>query len=505
MSVKVQDFLNNEKLPKFIVDHPVLKSIDKIDKAFPKLGLVNCKQLVSIDNSELAKQSAYNLLASLYTIFSSQRMFLDNKARDPMVFPQKLPKIKSWYNTIVGVERQINRGYDTLIHSSNGKITLKLSDDINTDFKKHESLFRVYNKIYEGIKSLRIGAKISKLDTIPTFKEFSSDNVPSKKMYIVFSSDGLDGLWDIATMSMRGIKSCQSWTSRSKYKTNIIGSIVDPFTGVIYLTTGKDVNHLGSKMINRCVVRLVVDKTTRKPSIVVDRMYPVWNNNVANLFDDFIRRKTDNKLDVILAPNSVYGKLNNVYCPHSKVHDKLTKTTKSYMDTKQIEVASKKSDNQPSQEITAKQTMFRNMISGFVIRAYNQDMTFRQLKEMRDISKSKDIQDALFKVITSADFKYLSEHYYGDIAKFTVANTSIHLSPDDYMKQLLFQFLANKHTKKPMTAFVRSINHYFGFAKKSRLDSKIVHKLLVSLTIQDQVAKSIKHRLRSLITPIASK
>src|ERR1700722_5581163 len=55
------------------------------------------------------------------------------------------------------------------------------------------------------------------------------------KMDIVFSSDGVDGLWDLLTKSMRGVLSCKSWNNaqHSKY---IVDEAVHPTVGIIYLT-----------------------------------------------------------------------------------------------------------------------------------------------------------------------------------------------------------------------------------------------------------------------------
>ena len=243
MSVLVKDFLNNSKLPRFIVENGVLNSFTKIDKAFPRLGLPNFRETSSVDNSNLARKAAWDLLYQLSCIFTRQRSFLDQKVSDASYSEEKQDRISDWYLILGAIKYQIDLGYNNLIHSSNGKVVLKLPVDINADFKKDESLFRdfkkdeslfrVYNKVYDGIRALRIGSRIPKLDTIQAFKDFSAENIPTRNFDVVFSSDGLDGLWDITTMSMRGIKSCQSWTSSSKYKTNIIGSIVDPFVGVI--------------------------------------------------------------------------------------------------------------------------------------------------------------------------------------------------------------------------------------------------------------------------------
>jgi hypothetical protein len=76
--------------------------------------------------------------------------------------------------------------------------------------------------------------------------------VNKNKLRIVFSTDP----WDIATMSMRGIYSCQRWDGNSEHKVRLVGTILDPCAGVIYLTDGTKTRY-GEKMLARSVVRLV--------------------------------------------------------------------------------------------------------------------------------------------------------------------------------------------------------------------------------------------------------
>lgn len=79
------------------------------------------------------------------------------------------------------------------------------------------------------------------------------DRLHLSGLSLVFSSDP----WDIATMSMRGIYSCQRWSGKEQHKVRLVGSIIDPCCAVIYLTDGSK-NRYGEKMLLRSVVRLVV-------------------------------------------------------------------------------------------------------------------------------------------------------------------------------------------------------------------------------------------------------
>jgi len=103
-------------------------------------------------------------------------------------------------------------------------------------------------------------------------------------------------------MSMRGITSCQTWSGGAGNSAHVIGSIVDPFTGIIYLTSGVAHGQYGSKMIRRCIVRFVVDRKTKKQSIFLEKMYPSLDEGTKDSFISFIKRKTDGKLDVVYGP-----------------------------------------------------------------------------------------------------------------------------------------------------------------------------------------------------------
>lgn len=110
------------------------------------------------------------------------------------------------------------------------------------------TLSKNIEKVFDtfGIKDFSIQAR--KVD----------EDLPSNYR-IVFSTDP----WDIATMSMRGIKSCMEWSH--KYSTGLVGSMLCPYTAVIYLTDGMEVRTLShnktygkaTRMLARSVVRIV--------------------------------------------------------------------------------------------------------------------------------------------------------------------------------------------------------------------------------------------------------
>jgi hypothetical protein len=100
-------------------------------------------------------------------------------------------------------------------------------------------------------------------------KEAYNDPVYGK-LDLVFASDGVSGLWDLATMSMRGVLSCMHWDNR--HSTHLIGTIVDPFTAVIYLTDNKKTPY-GRSIIKRALVRLTYHYLNDAPVLFIERPY----------------------------------------------------------------------------------------------------------------------------------------------------------------------------------------------------------------------------------------
>jgi len=125
----------------------------------------------------------------------------------------------------------------------------------------------------------------------------------NKNMKIVFSSDGITGLWDIGTMSMRGVLSCMHWDNKP-HCTHLIGSMVDPCCGIIYMTDGTKTEY-GSSILKRALVRFATSHDNTK-FVYIDRIYTKSSNtnplvyenkdprqaDISNLFTAFLKAKT---------------------------------------------------------------------------------------------------------------------------------------------------------------------------------------------------------------------
>jgi hypothetical protein len=140
---------------------------------------------------------------------------------------------------------------------------------------------------------------------------------------IVFSGSGLKAVWDIATMSQRGIYSCQSWDG--SYRTRLIGSMVDPFLGIMYITDGAR-NAYGKQMLARALVRFVISKAG-KASLLIERMYGAATYET---FSAFLREKTGNKFPI----DHVYVSGWRSFIPRSAAVKQLPITSISYRDSR---------------------------------------------------------------------------------------------------------------------------------------------------------------------------
>lgn len=140
-------------------------------------------------------------------------------------------------------------------------------------FKKGTTVLNFINKIIRNhyYKNYNFSLLQLTLNSIIDYELSNADNLK-----IVFSTHP----WDIATMSMRGISSCQSWTHQ--YSSHLIGSILDPYCGIIYITNGGNTKY-GSKMLVRSIVRVVaknknaVDSNLNKHKLLIESPY-VFNN-----------------------------------------------------------------------------------------------------------------------------------------------------------------------------------------------------------------------------------
>jgi hypothetical protein len=250
----------SNKYPEFIRNNEIWNKFKKLNKVFPKLGLKNL-------TSKFPKQINYEQIYFDYCKgFEKECNFILTKIKGESVFDIKP------YKFAAGVV------------------------DNNINLVDH--IIKTDNAYYRSF--------CSKKQLLAFIKKV-------KKSTLTFSSSGKKGQWDIATMSMRGLTSCQRWNAGGEHKYGLIGSVVDPHLGIIYLSSDKK-NKYGSKMIARALVRFVKNNNNES-AILIERVYPfnydsahhrvgfykrdVKEHILFEVFSAYIKSKTNNEYPVI--------------------------------------------------------------------------------------------------------------------------------------------------------------------------------------------------------------
>ena len=202
-------------------------------------------------------------------------------------------------------------------HFLNSKLTAKLPER----FRNH-ILFKDVKRVDKVFPKLGLPNCLDKRQVEVEVPAYSTDKIVPSKVRIGFSSTGVAGMWDIATMSMRGVNSCMHWENH--HSCHLIGSMFDPCTGIVYMTDGKRTEY-GKSIVKRAMVRLAYDTYGHKTVLLMDRIYTKTSNTnpyvyhnqegdpagtVAGLFRSFLERKVKKQLDVVWSGDAyVYNRL----------------------------------------------------------------------------------------------------------------------------------------------------------------------------------------------------
>lgn len=424
MTTSIKDFIAAKKLPKWLTSHEHFKSVEKINKVFPRIGLQNYSEPCHLAGN-FARPHAKTLIMAIQREFKlAFEVFEKSNHYDHM-------------NLIEQIDSLIVDDIDSLIREKKGKISLQLPKDIIIDeaikFKQNGDLLTTYAICRQEFSGS--GHTIPNLTKLPGHKDFDVNNFSTNKTSIVFASDGIDGLWDIATMSMRGIKSCIRW--QGGHKLTLIGSLLDPFTGVIYLTSGKQEKY-GSRMIKRCVVRFIINADNNKPYLLIDKMYPSLNEEVLNQFVASIRTHTNNAFAIYYGPDTDPELLDKSYIPKTAITKVLSDKTLPYRDTKlpvgkgPSKISERRTSNIKIKEHNLAVRLKKSIVYQSCVAIIN------QLQE-EQVKRS----------LLGADFLYLKDNYATDlVSKLSIACNKINpdVSSDDWIKQLCYHYFANKKT-----------------------------------------------------------
>lgn len=276
----------DKRFPNFITGSKVISSNTEIEKIFPKIGLPNSKEPINIkfDVSSVQLDKIIHL--------AIKKFMQEWQENNPLARLKGLELFKM--SRVVYLLEELNRRFNKKIGFAYVKDKVLLTASIPSYDGK--VLVKNGTDIFKLVKTLlSYGSKYVKVDLV------SADEISAqcKKMYLAFSSDDIDGAWDIATMSMRGVKSCMRWEARQCGA--LVGSIIDPCCGIIYLTNGVKTEY-GSKMLFRSVVRLATHNDTRKPVLLVDRLYSSFyktkpgeqgrfDQQIKNVFIEYLQKK----------------------------------------------------------------------------------------------------------------------------------------------------------------------------------------------------------------------
>jgi hypothetical protein len=323
----IADIKKDPKFPNVIKYSDLFYSDFEIKKIFPSLGLENFSVPYKIKAQDELKPIIIFLLIDINNYISNQIRYMRNNLYNGLAI-EILQQFNSQFT--VGKTKFIVKNKNT------GKITLNLHKDIvcksKVVFKKGEALFRVWNKINLMLSEDNMKI-LTSIETSSYFKEFNALNIAAADPRIVFSSTGMDGAWDIATMSERGITSCQSW--HSDHATHLAGSVADPYTAIMYLTNGSDFKERGPRMIRRCIVRIGVDEETLSPVILLEKMYPAYNKSISIKFISLLKKKLNKPIKIIdcsAKPKTLAN--SSIVLIEPKIFNSIEANERPYVDSK---------------------------------------------------------------------------------------------------------------------------------------------------------------------------
>lgn len=430
MSQAIKYIVDSDKpYPSWIKNHRVFKSLSKIDKVWPSIGLQNFSKnidVLSTDNAKRAATSLASVFSSEYgalaeSLRSRQQGLLLTSGRERN---EKCNAIQNVYNLITAI-RATGLTNANCISLVENKISLVLNCDIFSGasptplFKKGESMIKVFNKINTMISDIDAAYTLN-YEQWNAFKNFSKANVPAEKCTMHFSSSGEEGAWNIATSSMRGITSCQTWNAPQSR--GLIGSITSRYVATIFIdgsgTCGPN-GVYGKTMRHRCIARLVFNKITNKPAIFLDAMYPSFNKDVMDPIIATLKEKSG--LDVMSFNE---GNRDNVICnfyiPDEHSRSFLKEGEYSYMDS-MIPIKGVKSPF-----VDAGKDIFEQRIG-----AWNQSVS---ASIIGSINKYMDYQSLLLRVVPK-----------GNVTKINLLFGEVHTGPNAFKSMINFYNHCNKN------------------------------------------------------------
>lgn len=299
----------DKSAPDWMKTHPELQKRKNINKVFPSFGLKNFRETVTVENTSTKAEEEFirNVLDTLADQVErmAQNLHMIHDELPEEADPAMVFLMSNYHGFLKAVKKAL---HGASIKKKDGKTKLLITVDVSmggkTIIRTGESVFKVFNKINELTSSLlkkypelktKWNLMLPNPDSLLVVKQFHSNHLPSRDYQIVFSSEGDTGAWDIATMSMRGVSSCQRWGDET-HRTCLIGSILSRYVGIIYFTSGSQEGKYGEKMIRRCVVRFGIHKKTGEKFIIMDKMYDAYDAMIASYFLEALKKRTNLKV-----------------------------------------------------------------------------------------------------------------------------------------------------------------------------------------------------------------
>jgi hypothetical protein len=314
----------------------------------------------------------------------------------------------------------------------------------------------------------------------------------------VFSSDGKEGAWDIGTMSMRGIRSCQSWND-GEYSHCTIGSVIDPFVGIIYLTSGAKYNEYGSKMIRRCIVRFVINSKTNSPYLLLDNMYPNLDDDVLRQFKKFLKDKTDGKFEVHYANNMSSDLVQHTYIPLTDIRKRLRQLDSEggklqrYYDGERNSIESYQDAHIESKEGGKKD---------------EQNVLFEKNSRKKETKFIKDFQESFSKAIKDIDVAAFSDAVKPVIRRLKGVEKNFNYGyiANEVAKMIAIEIIANVDKKQFVNSdtYIRRV-HYAWFNVRGKvldmMKAKIVREINSKLQFKNKLRTQHLPKMMSGIIP----
>lgn len=312
------DILEERKAPEWIINHPEIKSKKEVEKSFVNFGITSFRDKVKFKNN--LNISFKDILFELYSVVQDIKKSLLEEMDEKNIQDYSLLELIDSY--LQGILNMMDRDTINLVSDiSVGKYKLRAGETV---FKSYANIVKFLDKFSKQYNTF---VPVVNIDKIPSIKEYNKLNL-NGDFYVVFNS-GNEGVWDVCTMSERGISSCQSWDNKHTelYNRALIGSILSKNLGLIYLTSGSQMER-GEKMVRRCLIKLVLDEDTQEPYILLDKMYDSEDPEVLKIFKESLEKRSTAKVITVHDLKDI-----NLMHPIDDNIENLSKIERPYEDT----------------------------------------------------------------------------------------------------------------------------------------------------------------------------